>query len=61
MHLLVVSFKNGTKQYVGPFPTFFKANEYGKAIMEADRISTLVVGCTVTALTLPVTMRVKFK
>ena len=34
MHLLIISFKNGDVQYVGPFPTYFRANEYGHACQQ---------------------------
>jgi hypothetical protein len=57
MHLLVVSFRNGEVQYIGPFPTYFKANEYGLALQHS------LEGYArhhVVKLMLPVTMRVKF-
>lgn len=57
MHILVISFADGHKGYYGPFPTFFKANEYGK--IAKDKLD-FVVGFTVEPLVMTPTMRVKF-
>lgn len=34
MFLLAVLLKNRNVEYVGPFPTYFLANEFGKAFRE---------------------------
>lgn len=64
MHLLVVSYKDGTKDYFGPFPTFFRANEYSSAILkDLKGLPGLreISHCTVVPMILPHTMRVRFK
>lgn len=58
MHILVISFADGHKGYYGPFPTFFKANEYGKV---AEAKLKEVVGFTVEPLTMTPAMRVTFR
>jgi hypothetical protein len=64
MHLLVVSYTNGDREYFGPFPTFFRANEYGLALTnELGNLKGLKkIACvTPVPLVLPHTMRVRFK
>lgn len=64
MYCLVVSYKDGSKDYFGPFPTFFRANEYGLALMQEFKKPMLGLKeplfATPTPLVLPHTMRVKF-
>lgn len=57
MHILVITFVDGSKRYFGPFPTFFRANEYGKIAKEK---LDFVVGFTVEPLIANPTMRMKF-
>lgn len=59
MHLLVVSYKNGSVDYFGPFPTFFRANEYGLALAAVKKES--YARHHVVNLILPHTMQVRFK
>lgn len=57
MKMVILRLRSGEIKYFGPFPTFFKANEYGKALRRlADYFDYQVVD-----LELPVTMRVRFK
>lgn len=36
MHLLMIIFKDRQIEFIGPFPTYFRANEYANAALEAD-------------------------
>ena len=47
-HILIVRRKDGGTEYFGPFPTFFRANEYGlKAALEegyhSHKVASLVL------------------
>lgn len=64
MHFIEVSYSNGDREHFGPFPTFFRANQYGEALLkELGNLPGLkkVVAVTAKPLILPHTMRVRFK
>lgn len=58
MYLLVVHCDNRGVRFIGPFPTFFRANEYAKdyCVKELGYVAHDVI-----PLERPATLRVKFK
>jgi hypothetical protein len=58
VHILVVRLRDGSTRYFGPFPTWFRANEYRDAVLSTVKD---VAYCEATPLVLPHNMRVNFK
>lgn len=43
MHILLVIFKDGAVEFIGPFPTYFRANEYATTIIAEGRVDRTVI------------------